>query len=136
MNDSTRDPMREAFEEVVKRDLGDVPVMDNGRYISPKINNYWLLWTASRSSAMEEARADKMTDAWLLETWERNMKVMLMRDGEDGPAVNLLRGFANRVLQFAANPKTLHEALSIAFVEHKAAAAIREAAKGKDDSNG
>jgi hypothetical protein len=39
---------REAFAAFVKNNLGDVAVMDNGRYISPKINNYWLLWEESR----------------------------------------------------------------------------------------
>lgn len=32
------------FERFVRGELGDVPVKDNGRYISHKINNYWRVW--------------------------------------------------------------------------------------------
>jgi hypothetical protein len=32
------------FEEFVKAELGDIAVSDNGRYISPKIQNYWKIW--------------------------------------------------------------------------------------------
>jgi hypothetical protein len=32
------------FEEFVKAELGDTAVSDNGRYISPKIQNYWKIW--------------------------------------------------------------------------------------------
>jgi hypothetical protein len=45
---TTEQQNREAFAAFVKKNLGDVAVMDNGRYISPKINNYWILWEESR----------------------------------------------------------------------------------------
>jgi len=45
---STEQQNREAFAAFVKKNLGDVAVMDNGRYISPKINNYWIIWEESR----------------------------------------------------------------------------------------
>jgi hypothetical protein len=44
----------QAFAAFVKKNLGDVAVMDNGRYISPKINNYWLLWEESREQAIKQ----------------------------------------------------------------------------------
>ena len=37
----------EAFEAYVKSEIGDIAVMDAGQHISPKINNYWLVWQAS-----------------------------------------------------------------------------------------
>jgi hypothetical protein len=44
---------RKLFAAFVKKNLGDIAVMDNGRYISPKINNYWLLWEESRQQYSE-----------------------------------------------------------------------------------
>lgn len=35
------------FEEFVSQELGDVAVWDNGRYISPKIQNYKKVWDAA-----------------------------------------------------------------------------------------
>jgi hypothetical protein len=40
---------RKAFEEFVKSEMGDIAVMDAGRYISPKIQNYWRVWEAASS---------------------------------------------------------------------------------------
>lgn len=40
----TDEQNRELFAAFVKKNLGDIAVMDGGRYISPKINNYWLVW--------------------------------------------------------------------------------------------
>lgn len=37
------------FEAFVKAELGDIAVMDNGRYVSPKINNYRKVWDAARA---------------------------------------------------------------------------------------
>ena len=48
---------REAFEQFVRDELGDVPVMDNGKYISQKINNYWRAWRAGRENAALAAGA-------------------------------------------------------------------------------
>lgn len=39
---------RKAFEAFVRSELGDIAVMDEGRYISPKIQNYWLTWQAAQ----------------------------------------------------------------------------------------
>lgn len=58
------DPNRAAFEAFVRRELGDVPVTDNGRYISMKINNYWRTWneaqqqSASRWEPIDTAPTD------------------------------------------------------------------------------
>ena len=43
----TDDQYQSAFESFVKSELGDVAVKDQGRYISPKIQNYWLTWQAA-----------------------------------------------------------------------------------------
>jgi hypothetical protein len=43
------------FEAFVKRELGDVAVMDEGRYISPKIQKYWLTWQAAKLAERERA---------------------------------------------------------------------------------
>ncbi len=39
---------RTAFEEFVRAELGDIPVTDNGRYISGKINNLWRTWNEAQ----------------------------------------------------------------------------------------
>jgi hypothetical protein len=41
---------RAAFEAFVKSEMGDIAVMDAGRYISPKIQKYWRVWEAARST--------------------------------------------------------------------------------------
>jgi hypothetical protein len=41
------DAMRANFEAFVRSELGDVAVADRGRYISPKIQNYWRTWQAA-----------------------------------------------------------------------------------------
>ena len=46
---------REEFEDFVKHELGDIAVFDDGRYISPKIQNYWLTWQASRKQVLTKA---------------------------------------------------------------------------------
>jgi hypothetical protein len=40
----TDEQSRSAFEQFVKDEMGDIAVMDAGRYISPKIQNYWRVW--------------------------------------------------------------------------------------------
>lgn len=37
------------FQAFVKAELGDIAVMDQGRYISPKIQNYWKIWIAAHN---------------------------------------------------------------------------------------
>jgi hypothetical protein len=39
------------FEGFVKDELGDVAVKNDGRYISPKIQNYWKIWQHSNLPA-------------------------------------------------------------------------------------
>ena len=39
---------QDAFESFVRNELGDIAVMDQGRYISPKISNYWRIWQFAR----------------------------------------------------------------------------------------
>lgn len=46
----TYTPDRAAFEAFVRKELGDVPVMDGGRYVSRKIQNYWLIWQAASNT--------------------------------------------------------------------------------------
>ena len=62
----TKSKAREAFEAFVSSELGDVAVADEGRYISPKIQNYWLTWQAATDRAMAEAvkacEADRLDD--------------------------------------------------------------------------
>jgi hypothetical protein len=57
---------RHDFEAFVYQNLGDVAVMDNGRYISSKINNYWRLWEESRErySAKPPAAQPAVPDAF------------------------------------------------------------------------
>ena len=45
------DKTREAFEDFISSEQGDVAVVDEGRYISPKIQNYWLTWQAPTARA-------------------------------------------------------------------------------------
>lgn len=42
-----------AFEAFVRTELGDIAVKDGGKYISPKINNYWRVWQAAQSEYAE-----------------------------------------------------------------------------------
>lgn len=51
-NPNQTDPNRVAFEEFVRNELGDVPVADNGRYISMKINNYWRTWQEAQQQSV------------------------------------------------------------------------------------
>lgn len=84
------DKQRQAdFEAFVRTNLGDVPVMDGGRYISPKINSYWLLWTASRKLALEEAAA---SCAGMLDEKEEAQALKASQDAEGTPdELNRLR---------------------------------------------
>jgi hypothetical protein len=68
------------FEAFVKHDLGDIAVMDEGRYISPKIQKYWLTWQAARAplqakidALMLEYCPDEMTPEQIDE-WERHQR--------------------------------------------------------------
>lgn len=45
----TDEQSRDLFAAFVKKNLGDIAVMDGGRYISHKINNYWLVWQAAHN---------------------------------------------------------------------------------------
>ena len=47
----TDDQYRSEFEAFVNAELGDVAVTDQGRYISPKIQNYWRVWQAAIQKA-------------------------------------------------------------------------------------
>jgi hypothetical protein len=40
------------FEDLVANELGDVAVWDDGRYISPKIQRYFLIWEAAQADAL------------------------------------------------------------------------------------
>jgi hypothetical protein len=42
---------RQRFETFVRQEMGDVAVMDRDRYISPKIQKYWLTWQAAIGGA-------------------------------------------------------------------------------------
>lgn len=39
-----REPINAEFEAYVKSELGDIAVVSEGRYISPKIQNYYKVW--------------------------------------------------------------------------------------------
>lgn len=66
------DKTREAFEAFVSSELGDVAVADEGRYISPKIQNYWLAWQAATARAMAEAVRAPDAVAALADAFERS----------------------------------------------------------------
>ncbi len=39
----------EDFVKFVTTELGDIPVLDNGRFISQKIGNYWKCWRFAKA---------------------------------------------------------------------------------------
>jgi hypothetical protein len=49
------------FEEFVKAELGDTAVSDNGRYISPKIQNYWKIWEHCNTAPPAAQRTEPLT---------------------------------------------------------------------------
>jgi hypothetical protein len=49
------------FEEFVKAELGDIAVSDNGRYISPKIQNYWKIWEHCKTTPPAAAQRKPLT---------------------------------------------------------------------------
>ena len=53
---------RDQFASFVKQELGDIAVMDDGKYISPKIQKYWLTWQFSRQEETE--RCAQIADQW------------------------------------------------------------------------
>ncbi len=68
VQDPTEEQQREAFEALVRKELGDIAVMDGGRYISQKISNYWRCWNEGQAFAKNFAEfpwsdADA-SDAW------------------------------------------------------------------------
>jgi hypothetical protein len=68
------------FEEFVKAELGDIAVSDNGRYISPKIQNYWKIWEHYNTAPPAAQRTwVALTDEEMLEC---NMDGDLMIDRE------------------------------------------------------
>jgi hypothetical protein len=60
-------PTPKDFEEFVKAELGDIAVSDNGRYISPKIQNYWKIWehckTTPPPAPVQEPEQEPVADA-------------------------------------------------------------------------
>lgn len=52
--------IRKDFEDFCRKELGDVPVLDGGRYISQKISNYWRLW--NEATQQEADRAAKILE--------------------------------------------------------------------------
>lgn len=42
------------FYEYVSTNLGDIPVLDNGKFISRKIHGYWILWVYCKAFPEQE----------------------------------------------------------------------------------
>lgn len=68
------DKQREAFESFVKTELGDVPVMDQGKYISPKIQKYWLVWQAAQLFEMTRRGTEAWADVSDAAAWVRAIR--------------------------------------------------------------
>lgn len=81
----------------------------------------WLLrWTGAM------AEREQMTDEWLRSAFDRARFVGSNRGGDEDEQVNdILRGFANRVLQQFGDRQGMADALDIAYTKHKAAQAAR-----------
>lgn len=63
----------------------------------------------------------QMTDEWLRSAFDRAMFVGSNRGGDEDEALNdVLRGFANRVLQGFGDRQGMADALNIAYTKHKA----------------
>jgi hypothetical protein len=74
-----------------------------------------------RTSAL--ADREQMTDEWLRSAFNRAMFVGSNRGGNEDETVNdVLRGFANRVLQQFGDREGVQDALNIAYTKHKLAA--------------
>lgn len=85
---------REAFEEFVRQELGDVAVMDEGRYISAKIQKYWLTWQAGRASIASELDTPALSEVMPPEV-EGRLSLWLTLGKELHPhTVNLVVRFA------------------------------------------
>lgn len=74
------------------------------------------------------ADRERMTDEWLRSAFNRAMFVGSNRGGNEDETLNdVLRGFANRVLQQFGDREGIQDALNIAYTKHKAAAsAVKE----------
>lgn len=49
MNDIETENFNE-FKQFVESNLGDIVVLDNGKFISEKIFNYWKIWCKAKSN--------------------------------------------------------------------------------------
>lgn len=62
--ENTIDPV---FELFVLNELGDVAVVSNGKYVSPKIQNYYKVWCASKETCVTVSDArDTPSSSWSL----------------------------------------------------------------------
>lgn len=66
------------------------------------------------------AEREQMTDQWLEDAFKRAL--FLGNCAPDEPAANVLRGFANRVLQQFGDREGMRDALNVAYTREKAAA--------------
>ena len=65
------------FEDYVAKELGDIAVVSEGRYISPKIQNYYKVWQH------QEARIAALTkDAERLKCFNQIWRWKALKDGE------------------------------------------------------
>jgi hypothetical protein len=63
------------------------------------------------------AEREQMTDKWLDDAFKRALS--LASGAPDEPAANVLRGFANRVLQQFGDPEGMRDALNVAYTRSK-----------------
>lgn len=70
------------------------------------------------------AEPEQMTDEWLEGAFKRAL--FLGNCAPEDPAANVLRGFANRVLQQFGDREGMRDALNIAYTRSKAGATVRE----------
>lgn len=73
-------PDYEEFVEFVKGELGDIPVLDQGAFISPKIQYYWAVWRLeSDGPVLEDRRHDSMRKA--KGNWVNQMRLRVLKKG-------------------------------------------------------
>lgn len=114
---------RADFEAFVIKNLGDVPVMDDGRYISPKIHNYWLTWQAAQASQAAEIEALKTDiDTYVRAASERATEIEHLKD---------VLGFVERWANHHARKPSVSAVEALSVIQHHPA--IKEITKSYSD---
>lgn len=65
----------------------------------------------------QHGEREQMTDKWLEDAFKRAL--FLANCQPEDPAANVLRGFANRVLQQFGDREGMRDALNVAYTRHK-----------------